>query len=943
MGTLMHPSGSAGPAPVVRERRRRRWPTVLLVGLLLAGLAGVAVAVGLQRVRREIRSQALERLDRAAERLGREARVGSVEVALGEPTHVRLYDVVLATADHERASIWLANVDVEIDPWAAARGEGAAAVLGVRLGNLEVRLVPRARETTLATVERLVRAEVEHLFGANDERPAARRRRLPDVELGQLRGVLMRPEGPEPLFEGVVSYDLGASPWVELQGQLGPVPQARLRCEIGEKGQWSAELTARSDIELPTSPVAVASRVRLDSEGTLLVEAPHFELAELGAVAADEAQVERVFGRGALSGRLSGVTVSRAGRRLAQAKTVGVGGTRARVELVAKAVHAIVPTAELGDATVDVDTLTLVVNTAQRSGTAHAEGLHARGRRGARRVALQTPSSRADWALSGPSGGLSIGPVALEEPHLEVDLDKPMAPLLDGLKRRLQGLVGLPSDESARPADPSEADLSSLLGALSFDTALEAESATVEIRGTDGQVVRLESASISIAPKAPGRPEVQLRGEAILPNDQRHRLGFGGVWPAAGADTFEGRVQLSAIDVGPWLAARFPSWECPSPVMADLDLDLTIDLDRRTIAARGQVAARGLGLTSRRLARAPLRNIAFEARGLTLYAHLDDPTAYLEVKDLLWGPARLALRGWLRRAGSKPSFELALTYPRQPCQNLISALPEALLGPLAEAKIGGQGAFATHLDLDRLRPGDLKWELYGDISACYVDTLGPEADAAMQALSDRNYRTKRRGGTVGPGARGYVPLSSMPGYLPAAAVLTEDGRFYEHRGFSLRAIRGALIEALKRDRLGAGGSTISQQLTKNLFLDGRRTIARKLREALLTWAMERRFSKSYLLELYLNVIEYGPNLFGLGQAAKFYFGRSPDRLSPIEAAFLMGLKPQPRWGYGAWKRGSVSPWWRGRLRQILELLARKGHIPPEAVEAFAPFDLAFRK
>src|SRR5262249_54821563 len=150
----------------------------------------------------------------------------------------------------------------------------------------------------------------------------------------------------------------------------------------------------------------------------------------------------------------------------------------------------------------------------------------------------------------------------------------------------------------------------------------------------------------------------------------------------------------------------------------------------------------------------------------------------------------------------------------------------------------------------------------------------------------------------GPKNPDWRPLEAISPHLQAAFLTAEDAGFYSHHGFEPGMIRRALIENLKRGRVTRGASTISQQLVKNLYLDQTRTFARKLQEAALTWRLDQVVPKRRILELYLNAIELGPGTFGVRQAARRYFGKEPQALSPLEAAHLASVAPNPR-GYFA--------------------------------------------
>jgi monofunctional biosynthetic peptidoglycan transglycosylase len=139
-----------------------------------------------------------------------------------------------------------------------------------------------------------------------------------------------------------------------------------------------------------------------------------------------------------------------------------------------------------------------------------------------------------------------------------------------------------------------------------------------------------------------------------------------------------------------------------------------------------------------------------------------------------------------------------------------------------------------------------------------------------------------------------VPMSRIAPALARAVVVAEDARFYEHEGVDWDAVRGAFERDWKRRELGAGGSTLTQQLAKNLYLSPARTPWRKLREWAIARRLERALSKPRILELYLNVVEFGPRTYGAEAASRRYFQKSAAALTAREAATLAAIIPSPR-------------------------------------------------
>jgi len=140
----------------------------------------------------------------------------------------------------------------------------------------------------------------------------------------------------------------------------------------------------------------------------------------------------------------------------------------------------------------------------------------------------------------------------------------------------------------------------------------------------------------------------------------------------------------------------------------------------------------------------------------------------------------------------------------------------------------------------------------------------------------------------------WVPYERISINLKRALIAAEDAKFLDHDGFDWEAIQKAYEKNLKKGKVVAGGSTISQQLAKNLFLSGRRTPWRKAEEAMITLMMENVMSKRRIFEIYLNIIEWGNGVFGAQAAARYYYGVSAANLGPEQAARLAAMVPKPR-------------------------------------------------
>jgi monofunctional biosynthetic peptidoglycan transglycosylase len=141
----------------------------------------------------------------------------------------------------------------------------------------------------------------------------------------------------------------------------------------------------------------------------------------------------------------------------------------------------------------------------------------------------------------------------------------------------------------------------------------------------------------------------------------------------------------------------------------------------------------------------------------------------------------------------------------------------------------------------------------------------------------------------------WVPYDQISAHLKRALIAAEDAKFFEHEGFDIEGIEKAYEKNIKKGKFVAGGSTISQQLAKNLFLSGERSYVRKGQEAIITLMLEKMMSKRRILEIYLNVIEWGEGVYGAEAAARHYFRTSAAKLGPSQAARLAAMVPRPRY------------------------------------------------
>jgi monofunctional biosynthetic peptidoglycan transglycosylase len=174
-----------------------------------------------------------------------------------------------------------------------------------------------------------------------------------------------------------------------------------------------------------------------------------------------------------------------------------------------------------------------------------------------------------------------------------------------------------------------------------------------------------------------------------------------------------------------------------------------------------------------------------------------------------------------------------------------------------------------------------------------VDVLA-RINPTSTALMDHRHAQAKEKGRAAARQWMWVPLSQISPHLRHAVVAAEDASFFTHEGFDWEGIREAAKYNLEAGELKRGGSTITQQLAKNLYLSSERSLFRKAREALITRSLERHLTKKRILELYLNVAEWGRGVYGAEAAARHHFGKSASDLTTDEAAWLAAILPSPR-------------------------------------------------
>ena len=248
------------------------------------------------------------------------------------------------------------------------------------------------------------------------------------------------------------------------------------------------------------------------------------------------------------------------------------------------------------------------------------------------------------------------------------------------------------------------------------------------------------------------------------------------------------------------------------------------------------------------------------------------------------------LDGHIEDAGEGLVFGVNAQAKRLDAQRLFEAMPDALKGALGASQFKGDVSFDVHASGHTAfaESFQLRMDITPEVEVLIDDTGLKQ----LEATSRPDWPVDKFDPSVD--LEQWVDASTLAPGVTRTLTAAEDAQFWRHKGFDPRGFERAMVHNLKVGRMARGGSTLSQQVVKNIFLTGERTIARKLQEVVLTWMMERTLPKTRILELYLNIAEWGPGARGLDQAGRLYFDRSAQALQPEHMALLGTILPSPR-------------------------------------------------
>lgn len=287
-----------------------------------------------------------------------------------------------------------------------------------------------------------------------------------------------------------------------------------------------------------------------------------------------------------------------------------------------------------------------------------------------------------------------------------------------------------------------------------------------------------------------------------------------------------------------------------------------------------------------------------------------------------------------------PTYSLILETDSVNGSLFFSSLPSGMFDEVRSIEADGTLKFALRFYLDSEKPDSVDFNCsmtkrnFRIRNYSVLKKLNGEFSQSVYE-NDRYIRTF----VVGLANPFYTSYDQISPYFKNAVLTSEDGSFFSHNGFNEDAFRKSIATNYKARKFLRGGSTISMQLVKNVFLNRKKTVARKAEEALMVWLIEsnRLVSKTRMFEVYCNIIELGPNVYGIGEASYFYFKKRPSEINLQEGIFLASLLPHPKWfKYSFDREGNLKPFLSGYYRLVSNFLLKKNLISQQEYDNLLP-------
>jgi len=298
--------------------------------------------------------------------------------------------------------------------------------------------------------------------------------------------------------------------------------------------------------------------------------------------------------------------------------------------------------------------------------------------------------------------------------------------------------------------------------------------------------------------------------------------------------------------------------------------------------------------------------------------------------------------------GRHKTYTLGLSIPTLNAQDAFDSFPIGLFESLEGTKVSGRLAYDFNLFLDTGNPDSVKLSSSLKEQGFKINSFGKQNFSKINSTfiyTPYENDLPVRNITVGPSNPNFTPLNQISPLLRNAVLTAEDPSFFSHKGFVEESIRASIATNFKEKAFKRGGSTISMQLVKNVFLNREKTLARKIEEMLIVWLIEhnRIVSKERMFEVYLNVIEWGKNVYGIAEASQHYFLKRPSELNLGESIFLASIVPSPKKGINRFdEHGGLRPFMTGYYRLIGTLMANSGYVSRDSTRSYGFYSVSLR-
>ncbi len=493
------------------------------------------------------------------------------------------------------------------------------------------------------------------------------------------------------------------------------------------------------------------------------------------------------------------------------------------------------------------------------------------------------------------------------------------SPLLGAVRSWLHG-SDVPADDGAEPATTSAPwNYLRTGGTIGVEDVSIRDADGVALAGMGAEIVRVAGPRFRTRGRGEPRGEGEIEWDLAIDAEE---------W------SVDGPVRLTSVPLSV-MVPFLPALPLHDPASTLVSADVRVSTgDGSEVALEGWARADGLAIESPRIASTPVLGIGVRVDGAARWRRAEREVV-LQHATVRLGAATASMSGRALMDGDRYAFDLRAAVPPTPCDVAVHAIPAGLLQELVQMRLDGRlaASLELHVDSENLDETVLRFAID---DGCRFTAVPPMADIARFQAPFQHEVLEPDGSVfameTGPETPTWTPITSMSPFLVHAVLAHEDASFFTHSGFAPWAIRDALVRNLRERRYVLGASTITMQLVKNVFLRREKTLARKIQEVLLTWWLESSMTKTEILELYLNVIEYGPRVYGIRNAASHYFGRDPAELTVAQASYLAMILPNPPRFHEHYDAGEVPPAFLRRAERFVNLMHERGRIDVEAAE-----------